>query len=124
MTPSLLQDSTWCPLQSTGEALGLNSASDTLPLTHNQTVVTPAFKHQAKPPPQDLPQAKAQNHTPTVSWSLDEHSPDKLTKREVSQAVPWSSMGEERADNTNHQEALLGNLSVTQPRDREKQGEN
>ena len=33
-------------------------------------------------------------------------------------------MGEEKADNTNHQEALSGNLSVTQPGDREKQGEN
>ena len=66
-TPSQQQDSTWCPLQSTGEALGFTSASDTLPLTHNQKVVAPAFKHLATPPPQDLPHAKALGPTPTVS---------------------------------------------------------
>ena len=90
-TPSQQQDSTWCLPQSTGEALGFPKASDTLPLTHNQKVVTPTFKHQATPPPQDLPHAKAQGPTRIVSLSMvvqekereNEHSPlptpDRIT---------------------------------------------
>ena len=81
-TPSQQQDSTWCLTQSTGEALGFAQASDTLPLTHNQKVVTPAFRHQATPPTQDLPHAKAQGPTRIVSLSMVEHEKERERERE------------------------------------------
>ena len=64
--PSQLRESTWCP-SATGKALGFTQAGDTLPLTHIQTVVTPTSKHQITPPPQNLPHAKAQGPTPSLS---------------------------------------------------------
>ena len=91
-TPSQQQDSTWCLPQSTGEALGFAQASDTLPLTHNQKVVTPAFKHQATPPPQDLPHAKAQGPTRIVSLSMVEH--EKERERERMSTRPYRPLTE------------------------------
>ena len=76
-TPSQQQDSTWCLTQSTGFA----QAGDTLPLTHSQKVVTPTFKHQTTPPPQNLPRAKAQGPTRTVSLGMVGHEEERERER-------------------------------------------
>ena len=66
-TPSQQQESTWCPTHTTDIALGFTKAGDTLPLTHIQTVVTSTSKHQITPTTQNLPHAKAQGPTPSLS---------------------------------------------------------